>query len=306
MSAIIASFPIQTTRRSKITDTVSRLRHSREQSHNIRHKGLVYDLPSRETLHFVLDKLCAALFPTHYGQAIFPNGSVDIFVAGCLNEALPRLSEQVARSLQFDLADRKDDTQLKLRSEAITAAFNEKLPDIRDILVSDFRAAYNGDPAAESIAEVLLCYRGTIAVIYHRFAHELYLRGAHLIARLIADIALEMTNIDIHPGATIGEGFFIDHGSGVVIGQTAIIGRNVRLYQGVTLGAKSFEQAPNGSLVKGLPRHPILEDDVVIYAGATVLGRITIGKGSTIGGNVWLTHSVPPGNNITQAKTQQI
>jgi serine O-acetyltransferase len=306
MSAIIESFPIQSVKRNQITDTVARLRHSREQSHNIRHKGLIYDLPSRETIHFVLDKLRAALFPTHFGQALFPNGSVDVFVAGCLDEALPRLNEQVARSLQFDLAERKDNAQLHLRADAITAGFAERLPGIRDILVSDFRAAYKGDPAAESIAEVVLCYRGTIATIHHRFAHELYLRGAHLIARLIADMALESTGIDIHPGASIGEGFFIDHGAGVVIGQTAIIGRNVRLYQGVTLGAKSFDQSADGSLVKGVPRHPILKDDVVIYAGATVLGRITIGKGSIIGGNVWLTHSVPPGSNITQAKTQQV
>jgi serine O-acetyltransferase len=306
MSAIIELFQIHTANNNQITDTIARLRRSREHSHIIRHWGLVYDLPSREAIHFVLDNLCAALFPTHFGRALFPNGSVNMFVTGCLSDALPRLNEQVTRSLQFDLSERKDDAQLELRASAITSAFSEKLPGIRDILVTDFRAAYRGDPAAESIAEVVLCYRGTIAIIYHRFAHELYLRGAHLIARLIADIALESTGIDIHPGAVIGEGFFIDHGAGVVIGQTAIIGRNVRLYQGVTLGAKNFEQAADGSLRKGVPRHPILEDDVVIYAGATVLGRITIGKASTVGGNVWLTHSVPAGSNITQAKSQQV
>jgi serine O-acetyltransferase len=254
----------------------------------------------------VLNKLCAALFPTHFGRALFQNGSVDTFVGDCLIEALPLLNEQVKRSQQFDLSERTDDAQLAERADAIVTAFNARLAGIRDILVSDFRAAYAGDPAAESIAEVVLCYRGTIAIIYHRFAHELHVQGAHLIARLIADIALESTGIDIHPAAAIGEGFFIDHGAGVVIGQTAIIGRNVRLYQGVTLGAKSFEKAPDGSLVKGVPRHPILEDDVVIYAGATVLGRITIGQGSIIGGNVWLTHSVPAHSNITQARTQQI
>jgi len=304
MAAIIESLSVHAKRR-QTASIVERLRQSREVTSNIRHKGLIYDLPSRQSLHFILDKLCAALFPTHFGQAIFPEGSVDIFVGAALEDALSQLAEQIKRSLQFDLAERKHDGELEQRAEAITASFAEKLPEIRDILVSDFRAAYRGDPAAESVAEILLCYRGSIATIYHRFAHALYAGGAHLLARLIADIALEVTNIDIHPAATIGEGFFVDHGAGVVIGQTAIIGKNVRLYQGVTLGAKSFETGPDGALVKGNPRHPILEDDVVIYAGATVLGRITIGKGSVIGGNVWLTHSVPAGSNITQAKTQQ-
>ncbi|MFT3673280.1 serine O-acetyltransferase EpsC [Aestuariivirga sp.] len=287
-------------------NVIDRLRASREVHHNIRHKGLVRELPSRETLQQVLDKLCAALFPTHFGQALFANESIDLFVSNCLNEALPRLLEQVKRSLQFDLPDCSDDNELRQRAEQIVAAFTDQLPDIRGVLVSDFRAAYRGDPAAESIAEIVLCYRGTIAIIYHRFAHALYVQGARLIARLIADIAQAATGIDIHPGATIGGSFFIDHGSGVVIGQTAIIGENVRLYQAVTLGAKRFNALANGELVKGEPRHPIIEDNVVIYAGATILGRITIGTGSSIGGNVWLTHSVPPFSNITQAKTQQI
>jgi serine O-acetyltransferase len=138
----------------------------------------------------------------------------------------------------------------------------------------------------------------------HRLAHELYRLGAPLLARIVAEIAHALAGVDIHPGAEIGEGFFIDHGTGVVIGETAVIGRNVRIYQAVTLGAKCFEIAGNGELRKSYPRHPIVEDDVVIYAGATILGRITIGRGSSIGGNVWLTESVPPGSRITQAETQ--
>ncbi|MNM61746.1 Serine acetyltransferase [compost metagenome] len=148
----------------------------------------------------------------------------------------------------------------------------------------------------------MLCYPGTIAILYHRLAHQLHALGAPFLARLIADIAHTLTGIDIHPGARIGASFFIDHGTGVVIGETAIIGQRVRLYQAVTLGAKRFPADASGALIKGTPRHPIVEDDVVIYAGATVLGRITIGAGSTIGGNVWLTQSVPPESNVSQAQ----
>jgi serine O-acetyltransferase len=178
------------------------------------------------------------------------------------------------------------------------------LPRIRALLDSDIQAAFHGDPAAKSIDEIIFCYPGVAAVIRHRLAHQLYLSGVPVLARIISELAHAETAIDIHPGAEIGEGFFIDHGTGVVIGETAIIGRNVRLYQAVTLGAKRFEADESGALVKGQPRHPIIEDDVVIYAGATVLGRITVGKGSSIGGNVWLTHSVSPQSNVTQAKAR--
>ena len=214
------------------------------------------------------------------------------------------LHEQVLRSLQFDLTEPRDDETLKAKARLVMVEFEDQLPVIRGLLVSDFQAAYRGDPAAESIAEIVLCYRGSVAIIYHRFAQQLYASGVRLVARLIADIAQAATAIDIHPGARIGESFFIDHGAGVVIGQTAVIGRNVKLYQAVTLGAKRFEELPDGSLVKGEPRHPVIEDNVVIYAGATILGRITIGHDSVIGGNVWLTHSVPPHSNITQAQIQ--
>jgi serine O-acetyltransferase len=169
-------------------------------------------------------------------------------------------------------------------------------------LENDIRAAYEGDPAAHSVDDVLVCYPGVIAIIHHRIAHELNQLGVPLIARMISEIAHSLTGIEIHPGAQIGDRFFIDHGTGVVIGETTIIGRNVRLYQAVTLGAKRFPVDENGILVKGNLRHPIVEDDVVIYAGATILGRITIGRGSTIGGNVWLTHSVPPGSHVMQAQ----
>jgi len=148
---------------------------------------------------------------------------------------------------------------------------------------------------------VLLCYPGILAMIHHRLAHELYKLDLRLLARIVAELAHAETGIDIHPGAQIGAGFFIDHGTGVVIGETTVIGDRVRLYQAVTLGAKRFPRDSDGHLEKGLARHPIVEDDVVIYAGATILGRVTLGRGAVIGGNVWLTHDVAPGANVTQA-----
>jgi serine O-acetyltransferase len=170
---------------------------------------------------------------------------------------------------------------------------------------SDVLAAYQGDPAARSVDEVLLCYPGVLAMIHYRLAHRLYELGLPLLARILSELAHAATGIDIHPGAKIGAGFFIDHGTGVVIGETAIIGQRVRLYQAVTLGAKRFPVNADGSLQKGLPRHPIVEDDVVIYAGATVLGRITVGKGAVIGGNVWLTEDVAPGARVAQAASRE-
>ena len=183
-------------------------------------------------------------------------------------------------------------------------AFAAALPEIRRLLDGDVLAAYQGDPAARSVDEVLLCYPGILAMIHHRLAHRLYELGLPLLARIVAELAHGQTGIDIHPGAQIDAGFFIDHGTGVVIGETAVIGKRVRLYQAVTLGAKRFPTDAEGNLQKGLPRHPVVEDDVVIYAGATILGRVTLGRGATIGGNVWITDDVPPGASVTQASLQ--
>jgi len=285
-------------------DTViEELRTSREVTHKIRHQGRIRELPSREALVNILDGLSAVLFPTHYGQPNLTDESIDYFVGNTLNTTLNVLTEQVRRGLLF-VSDQDDkyDADLHQKAIRITREFIAELPAIRGLLVSDLQAAFHGDPAATSLAEVLLCYPGTIAIIYYRLAHTLYLLGVPFLARMISDIAHSLTGIDIHPGATIGASFFIDHGTGVVIGETAIIGQRVRLYQAVTLGAKRFPADEHGALIKGNPRHPIVEDDVVIYAGATVLGRITIGRGSAIGGNVWLTQSVPPGSNVSQAQ----
>ena len=280
---------------------VSELRLSREVTHRIRRPGPIRRTPSREALVKIMNGLSAALFPTHYGQREFVAESIDYFVGNELNGALVALVEQIRRSLSFTSSDGIGDDELLREAWSISSDFAATLPSIRGLLVSDLRAAFDGDPAATNYPEILIGYPGMTAIIYHRLAHPLHRLGATFLARVISDIAHSATGIDIHPAAEIGPSFFIDHGTGVVIGETTIIGMRVRLYQAVTLGAKRFPTDETGALVKGTPRHPIIEDDVVIYAGATVLGRITIGKGSTIGGNVWLTHSVPAGTYVSQA-----
>jgi serine O-acetyltransferase len=263
------------------------------------------ELPSREALREIVTALCGALFPMRLGPPDLRQESEDFYVGHTLDAALNALLTQVRLELRY--ASRTTNVEhgvIEVQAVGIVRDFASTLPAARRLLDSDVLAAFHGDPAARTVDEVLLCYPGIVAIIHHRLAHELYKRGVPLLARIVAELAHAETGIDIHPGAQIGPGFFIDHGTGVVIGETAIIGARVRIYQAVTLGAKRFPAGEGGSLQKGLPRHPLVEDDVVIYAGATILGRITIGQGSTIGGNVWLTHSVPPGSHVTQASSQ--
>lgn len=263
------------------------------------------ELPSRESLGLLIDSLRGALFPMRLGPPELRQEAEDFYVGHTLDSVLHGLLQQVRLELRHQArANGGGAPELDERALAIVREFAAELPRIRGLLDSDVLAAYRGDPAARSVDEILLCYPGIVAIIHHRVAHRLYTLGVPLLARIVAELAHAQTGIDIHPGAQIGPGFFIDHGTGVVIGETAVIGEQVRLYQAVTLGAKRFEADANGELKKGLPRHPIVEDDVVIYAGATILGRVTIGRGSTIGGNVWLTRSVPPGCHITQATTR--
>ncbi|MGZ8244916.1 serine O-acetyltransferase EpsC [Methylomagnum sp.] len=262
-------------------------------------------LPSRKALVGIVDGLAAALFPNRLGSSELTGEGTDYFVGHTLDVALRALREQVRLELRF-VAEESGETSngFETKASGIVRDFAARLPKVRTLLESDIEAAYQGDPAAHSIDEVLVCYPGITATIHHRLAHELYQLGAPLVARVIAEIAHSATGIDIHPGATVGASFFIDHGTGVVIGETAVIGQRVRVYQAVTLGAKRFPVDENGVLLKGNARHPIVEDDVVIYAGATILGRITLGRGSTIGGNVWLTRSVPPESNVSQAQVR--
>ncbi|WP_424360793.1 serine O-acetyltransferase EpsC [Methylocystis parvus] len=287
-----------------IARIVSDLADLRKRSQAIRYgDARLPNLPSRVAIVEFVESLVSVLYPRHFGPFELTLEATDIFIARTLDRALRMLAEQIRRELNLFGAEggRRD---VDRRAEEIIRDFARAIPHVRALLDTDIRAAFDGDPAAKSLDEVVFCYPGVAAVIRHRLAHQLYLLGAPMIARIVAEIAHSETGIDIHPGATIDEGFFIDHGTGVVIGETTIIGKRVRLYQAVTLGAKRFEVDENGALEKGKPRHPIIEDEVVIYAGATVLGRITIGRGSSIGGNVWLTHSVPPGSNITQAKAR--
>ena len=287
--------------RWRLDSVVAELRMSREVTHNIRPKGRFRRPPSREAIAAIVEGLAASLFPAHYGGPELAVESLDYFVGATLNQALARLVEQIRLSLSFASQHEPDESELASRSQTIARDFAAALPAIRGLLVNDLRAAFTGDPAAAGFPEILLGYPGMTAILHYRLAHALHELGAPLLARLVSEIAHSRTGIDIHPGAEIGASFFIDHGTGVVIGATAVIGERVRIYQAVTLGARHFPADENGALVKGAPRHPIIEDDVVIYAGATILGRIVIGRGSTIGGNVWLTHGVAAGSQITQA-----
>ena len=263
------------------------------------------DLPNPEIAEKVLKGVYAALFPRHGGGQDGTDEGLDYFIGHTLNTALRALRGLLSQELRFTFAlEARDDMAIDVTVASIVRDFAERLPDVRESLLLDARAAFDGDPSAQSTEEILLSYPGIRAIFHHRVAHQLFRLGAPIVARIIAELAHSRTGIDIHPGAQIGSSFFIDHGTGVVIGETTVIGERVQLYQAVTLGAKRFTVDDSGALVKGQPRHPIVEDDVVIYAGATILGRITIGRGSTIGGNVWLTRSVPAYSNIVQAQAR--
>lgn len=258
------------------------------------------EFPSRDALAGIVESLKGVLFPMRLGPVDLRQESEDFYVGYTLDAALHALLTQVRLELRL-----VEGVPAGTQPTQVVQQFALALPAIRRLLDSDVLAAFHGDPAARSVDEVLLCYPGVLAMVHHRLAHQLYRQGLPLLARIVAELAHSSTGIDIHPGASIGAGFFIDHGTGVVIGETTVIGERVRLYQNVTLGAKRFPTDAQGHLEKGQPRHPVVEDDVVIYAGATVLGRVTLGRGASIGGNVWLTHSVPPGAHITQARADQ-
>ena len=246
-------------------------------------------------------------FPLKRDVAVFVDELLGILF-GQLSEGAAGTADELQARLTLAVRDlRRLVAPLAEPGEAdrIVDAFTAALPDIHDRLQQDAQAITEGDPAAESLDEVISAYPGFLAIAIHRIAHELCGLGVRILPRLLAEVAHTRTGIDIHPGATIGRSFCIDHGTGIVIGETCIIGSRVRIYQGVTLGAKSFQLDEDGNPVRGIDRHPIVEDDVTIYSGATILGRVTIGRGSVIGGNVWLVHGVPPGSRITQAHTRE-
>jgi serine O-acetyltransferase len=266
-------------------------------------------LPSRDAVADIVDDLRAVLFPGHFGRPDLGASGLRAYLAERLGRAETALGEQVRRGLAFSCEHRRpgnDEACARCdeRATDVRDALIARLPAVRALLMTDVEAAFAGDPAARFVDETLVCYPGITAITQHRIAHELFRLSVPLIPRMISELAHAATGIDIHPGAEIGPRFFIDHGTGVVIGETCAIGAGVRLYQGVTLGARGFPSGGDGNPIKGSPRHPIVEDGVVICAGATILGRITIGKGATIGGNVWITRDVAPGTRVTQAQVR--
>ena len=264
-------------------------------------------LPSGKSLRRIVELSREILFPGYFGNSPVHRRTINYHIGVNVEELFGLLTEQIQAGLCFGLENTPSDNVIKKIPDRDTAAsiaarFISKLPEIRRILATDVEAAYYGDPAATCFGEIICCYPIIRAITNYRIAHELYMLNVPLIPRIITEMAHSETGIDIHPGAQIGHHFTIDHGTGVVIGATCIIGNNVKLYQGVTLGAKSFPLDENGNPIKGIARHPILEDDVIVYSNATILGRITIGKGATIGGNIWVTDSVPAGSRIVQRR----
>ena len=264
-------------------------------------------LPSIAKLTKVIELVREILFPGYFGNTTLRPNTTQHFMGVYVDELYELLSEEILAGMCFECKDETVNKVEKHKDRANQTAidFIEFLPEIRRKLVTDVEATFLNDPAAHNFGEVIFCYPAIRAITNYRVAHQLYQLGVPLIPRFICEMAHGETGIDIHPEAQIGEKFTIDHGTGVVIGSTSIIGNNVKLYQGVTLGAKSFPLDEHGNPIKGIPRHPIVEDDVVIYAGATILGRITIGKGSMVGGNVWVTTDLPPNSKVVQSKAKE-
>jgi serine O-acetyltransferase len=260
-------------------------------------------LPSKELVFDVLNNLAEVIYPGFGRRQGLNVDNVEYYVGNLIDSLHVRLGEQIARALRHDLCQESPNADFESMGQQKATAFLKRLPAIRTILDWDVAAAFRGDPAAKSHHEIIFCYPGLEAITIYRIAHELLKLGVPYIPRMMAEVAHSKTGIDIHPGAEIGESFFIDHGTGVVIGETCRIGRGVRLYQGVTLGALNFQKDAEGHLVRDTKRHPTLEDDVVVYANATVLGGNTIvGARSVIGSNVWLIHSVAPDTVVVLEK----
>ena len=285
-----------------------------ELSESESYKGLFHQhkdgepLPSAKVLYEIIELSRAILFPGYYGNSTINSRTINYHIGVNIEKLFDLLTEQILAGLCFGTTEGKCNVCSESRREEaarLAAKFISKLPAMRRILATDVEAAYNGDPAAKSYGEVIFCYPAIKAISNYRIAHELLELGVPLIPRMITEMAHSETGIDIHPGAAIGSYFTIDHGTGVVIGETCIIGNNVKLYQGVTLGAKSFPLDEDGKPIKGIPRHPILEDNVIVYSNATILGRITIGKNATVGGNIWVTEDVPAGARIVQTKAKK-
>lgn len=261
-------------------------------------------LPSEQAVREFIALVRSTIFPGYYSSSSLHDSTI-IYHLGVAVERMHRvLAKQILYSLCFAEQEickgESCNSEQEYKALNIAGAFISYLPELRRMLALDVEAAYQGDPAAESIGEIICCYPSLKAITYHRIAHKLYELEVPLLPRIISEIAHSETGIDIHPAARIGESFFIDHGTGVVIGATCIIGSRVKLYQGVTLGAKSFPKADDGSLIKGIERHPIIGDNVIVYSNTTLLGRINIGESARIGANMWITEDVPAGQSLSR------
>ena len=273
-------------------------------------------LPSGEVLQKIVDLARGIIFPGYYGRSCIDANTLKYHLGVDTEQLYSLLVTQIQAGLSYSNTNENiipsaefvspclshSEMEVRHQAELYAELFISKLPELRRVLATDVVAAFNGDPAAKNYGEIISCYPVIKELTVYRIAHELWNMNVPLIPRMLTEMGHSETGIDIHPGAQIGEYFTIDHGTGVVIGETCIIGKNVKLYQGVTLGAKSFPLDDKGNPIKGIPRHPILEDDVIVYSNASILGRITIGKGAIIGGNVWVTQDVKAGENITQKR----
>jgi serine O-acetyltransferase len=285
--------------RQELPGIVNELMESCRDPETFHHLNLV-GLPSREAVTEIIEHLRRVLFPGYFGQQELDEITLSFNVGLEIYTLFELLSNQITLSIRHECRRYQQVCTLcKERGHEEAIVFLKKLSGIRKILSDDVRAAFQGDPAAKSFDEIIFGYPGIRAISIYRLAHELFIREIPLIPRMMTETAHSITGIDIHPGARIGRKFFIDHGTGVVIGETCVIGHQVRIYQGVTLGALSLPMEEKGELLREQKRHPTIEDQVTIYAGATILGGETvIGAGSVIGGNVWLTRSVPPGTTV--------
>jgi serine O-acetyltransferase len=263
-------------------------------------------LPSRDSVNEILRDLLEILYPGYGRRQNLHIGNIAYYVGELIDALHDKLTQQIARALRHELCSESPHVDFEAMAQQKAIALLRKLPDIRGVLELDVQAAFEGDPAAKGPMEIIFCYPGLEAITIYRVAHEMLHLGVPFIPRMMTEYAHSKTGIDIHPGATIGTGFFIDHGTGVVIGETCEIGTNVKLYQGVTLGALSFPRDADGHLVRGTKRHPTLENDVVVYANATILGGdTTVGHHSVVGSSVWLTHTVPPYTVVVMDKPSQ-
>jgi len=280
--------------RSQLPQVIAQIVESCRKEQTIAHYDPI-KIPSQESVIDILEDLKDILFPGFFRQQDMNAYSLNYHIGNAVNRLFEKLAAQITRSIRHECRRQHSPcTQCIERGQKEALDFLQKIPSLRETLAGDVRAAYQGDPAAKSFDEIIFSYPCILAIMVYRVAHELHIQGVPLIPRIMTEYAHRETGIDIHPGARIGQEFFIDHGTGVVIGETTEIGHRVKIYQGVTLGAMSFPTDCQGNLIRGIKRHPTIEDDVTLYANATILGPTVIGARSVIGGNVWITQAVPP------------